>query len=189
MYCCCEVVEVKVAEMNRTLPSKERIAQEIETYFSKINPTSAPTTERDLFQYSSFHNLRKYLEAIFVISLESLEEDIKRAIFLSKNFHKNYLNLLPSQSYSISMTHHLIACHGSAIIQQTNQSLILPLFHPYFILEFHHQLIVKSISMNILPALGMEISIQDCDHMGDNISLILQPQQQGAITDDRRKEV
>lgn len=178
-----------VAEgMNRTLPSKERIAQEIETYFSKNNPTSAPTSERDLLQYSSFHNLRKYLEAIFVISLESLEEEIKRAIFISENFHKNYLNLLPSQSYSISMTHHLIACHGNAIIQ-TNQSLILPLFHPYFILEFHHQLIVKSISMNILPAFAMEISIQDCDHMGDNISLILQPPQQGAITDERRKEV
>jgi hypothetical protein len=169
--------------MNKTLPSKERIAFEIESYFSTNNRSGSRVV--DPSSYSSFHTLRKFLEAKFVISLEPLEDDIKRAIFLSQTFNDHYLSSLPSQSHKISPADDLVAFHGSV----THQSLVIPLLSPYFILEFHHHLIIKSIKMDIFPTVAMDISIKDCDHEGQDISLTLKPSQQGTTTNDFRREV
>jgi hypothetical protein len=171
--------------MNKILPSKERIALEIESYFS-INKVNGSRVI-DQSSFSSFHTLRKYLEAKFVISLEPLEEEIKRAIFQSENFNNHYLASLPSQYHQISPIDELIAFHGS--VTQNSQSLVIPLLNPYFILEFHRHLIIKSIKMDILPTLATDISIKDCDHQEQKISLILKPHQQATMTDDIRREV
>jgi hypothetical protein len=132
--------------MNRLCPSSERLSQEIDSYFQNKGR-----------QYA-YSLLVRYLEAKFVISLQSMENEIQDGILRSKNFIEDHLSSIPQ----INVPYLIVASSGALI----SRCWILPIFQSYLILEFESKRTITGLKVTIHPP-QLEIYLKSCD-LGDS---------------------
>ena len=157
--------------MNRTLPTYQKISFEVDNYFLLKS-----------FEEYSFTRLIRYLEVKFVISLQSLHEEIKKGICYSSNFHRYYLEKIPryildcsiisiygvnqlsssSSSTSNSNPSSSSFSLSSSSLLNNNQSWIFSSFQESFIIDFESIVTIVGLKMTIIPSY-FDISIINCE--------------------------
>jgi hypothetical protein len=133
--------------MNRLCPSSERLSEEIDRYFQNKSREYA------------YGQLVRYLEAKFVISMQSMQDEIQRGILHSKNFVEAHLSTMQQRDASFS----IISSSGVFV----SRCWILPIFQSYLILEFESKTTITGFKMTVDPPQA-EVYLKSCDLDGSD---------------------